>query len=321
MGRWHAHAARRVGSRIVAIVDPDRARASLLASRTGQNPLITDDVSQAIRESRAEVVHICSPVESHEQLARVAILAGAHVLVEKPVAHELEVVESLHRTATEHGVMLCPVHQFLFQRGVLSAQRALPSLGLVRQLDVVTCSAGADHETSAGREAIALDILPHGLALSRRLLGRELTAAVWSVNGDVSGEMRLAAQLGSALVTIAVSMRARPTENSFVLRCDGGTVRGDLFHGFATIDRGQPSRWNKIGRPFVASSRVFGAAGLNLLGRATRNEPAYPGLRELIGRFHGAAAGRGGPPIAVAESLDVARLRDRVARERSQSVP
>jgi hypothetical protein len=97
-------------------------------------------------------------------------------------------------------------------------------------------------------------------------------------------------------------------------------VRGDLFHGFATVDRGQPSRWNKIGSPFVASGRVFGAAGLSLLGRATRNEPAYPGLRELIDRFHRAAAGRGEPPISVAESLDVARLRDRVARERSGHV-
>jgi predicted dehydrogenase len=320
MGRWHAHAARRVGSRIVAIVDPDRSRASLLASRTGQDPLITDDISQAIRESRAEVVHICSPVESHERLARAAILSGVHVLVEKPVAHELDVVEGLHRTAMEQGVLLCPVHQFLFQRGVLSAESALQSLGEVRQFDVVTCSAGADHETSAGREAIALDILPHGLALSRRLLGRELTSAGWSVEGDVPGEVRLVAQLGSALVAIAVSMRARPTENSFVIRCDGGTVRGDLFHGFATIDRGQPSRWNKIGNPFVASSRVFGAAGLSLLGRATRNEPAYPGLRELIDRFHRAAAGRGEPPISVAESLDVARLRDRVARERSGHV-
>jgi predicted dehydrogenase len=317
MGRWHAHAVRRVGSRIVAIVDTDRARASILASRTRENPLITDDIGRAIRESKAEVVHVCSPVESHEPLARVAILAGTHVLLEKPVAHDLAVVESLHRAATEQGVLLCPVHQFLFQRGVLAAASALPTLGEIRQFDVVTCSAGADRETSAGREAIALDILPHGLALSRRLLGLELTAADWSVVGNVPGEVRLSAQLGSALVTIAVSMRARPTENSFVLRCDGGTVRGDLFHGFATIDRGQPSRRNKIGSPFVASGRAFGAASLNLLGRAVRGEPAYPGLRELVRRFHTAAANGGSPPISVAESVDVARVRDRVARERS----
>jgi hypothetical protein len=158
------------------------------------------------------------------------------------------------------------------------------------------------------------------LALSRRLLGLELTAADWSVAGNVPGEVRVTAQLGSALVTIAVSMRARPTENSFVLRCDGGTVRGDLFHGFATIAKGQPSRWNKLGSPFVASGRSFGAASLNIVGRAMRGELAYPGLRELIQLFHTAAARGGPPPISVAESVDVARLRDRIARERAQPV-
>ena len=36
------------------------------------------------------------------------------------------------------------------------------------------------------------------------------------------------------------------SENALIIRCDGGTVRANLFHGYATIERGAPSRIDKI---------------------------------------------------------------------------
>src|SRR5678816_1924030 len=96
---------------------------------------------------------------------------------------------------------------------------------------------------------------------------------------------------------LSVSMRARPTENSLTIRCDGGTVRANLFHGYATIERGAPSRLEKLGRPFAGSTQALGAAAANLVARAVRREPAYPGLRELVRRFHLASAQSGPSPI------------------------
>jgi hypothetical protein len=118
---------------------------------------------------------------------------------------------------------------------------------------------------------------------------------------------------------LAVSMRARPTENSLVVRCDLGTVRANLYHGFATIERGAPSRVDKVGRPFVASVLTLGAALQNLGGRAVRGESAYPGLRELVRRFHLACVGQGSSPISVEDSLDVARARDTIGSLRRRA--
>ena len=316
MGRWHAHAIRQAGGRVVAVIDQDVARAGALAGRLPERPFAGTEVGRALRELRIEVVHVCTPVATHEEIARQAIEAGVPVLVEKPVAPDVASVERLHGLAEARGVLLCPVYQYLFQSGILAAERALPRLGAIRQFDMVTCSAGAEGGTDAERESIALDILPHGLALARRLIGPSFGAADWSVGVGAPGELRALADAGGVSVMLGVSMHARPTENTLTVRCDLGTIRANLFHGFATVERGAPSRLDKIGRPFVGSAQSFGAAVANLVGRAARKELAYPGLRELVRRFHAACAGGGPSPVSVEQSIDVARARDRIGAAR-----
>lgn len=317
MGRWHARAIAQVGGHVVAVVDRDVARAKALAAQLPTHPVCVAELGALLHGERLDVVHVCAPLAAHAALVEEGIAAGVHLLVEKPLAEDASMVERLHALAEARGVSLCPVHQFLFQPGVLDAARALPTLGPVRMLDVVACSAGADEQGDFAREAIALDILPHGLALARRLLGRTLSETEWEVSGGAAGEIRAVATLGDTSVVLSVSMHARPTENSLTVRCDAGTVRANLFHGYATIERGKPSRADKALRPFISSATSAGAAFGNLLGRSIRRETAYPGLRELVRRFHEACAGRGPLPISVEESVDVARARDTIAARRA----
>ncbi len=320
MGRWHADAIQRTGGRVVAIVDPDARRGEALANGLASRPAVVAALGRALREHAVEVVHVCTPLSTHQALVEEGLEAGVHMLVEKPLADDAATVERLHGLAVARGVLLCPVHQFVFQPGVLSAARALPSLGTVRQVDVLACSAGADDRSEEDREAVALDILPHGLALTRRLLGARLGAVSWRVGDGPPGELRATADVGDTSVMLAVSMRARPTENTLIIRCDLGTVRANLFHGYSTIERGIASRMDKISRPFVGSIATLGAALHNLGARAARGEQAYPGLRELVMQFHHACASGAPSPISADESVDVARARDgiREARRRQE---
>jgi predicted dehydrogenase len=319
MGRWHAHAIGRVGGRVVAVMDPDLQRAEALAARLPGRPVVTPDLERAIHDQGIDVVHVCAPLSAHETIVRQSIDGGAHLLVEKPLAPDAMVTARLHALAADRGVLLCPVHQFLFQPGILHATHALARLGSIRQVDIVACSAGADGHDDEEREQVALDILPHGLALARRLLAGSMADAEWQVGQGPPGEIRATADVAGASIVLSVSMRARPTESSLTLRCDGGTVRANLFHGYATIERGTPSRLDKMGRPFVSSIHALSAAIGNLAVRAVRREPAYPGLRELVRRFHLACAARGPSPISVEESLDVAQVRDRISQGRSRA--
>jgi predicted dehydrogenase len=312
MGRWHAHAIHRAGGRVVAVIDADVRRAEQLAERIPGKPVVLGDVGYLLSEHAIDVVHVCTPIESHEAVTSAALSAGAHVLVEKPLAPDCAAVKRLHANAAEQGVLLCPVHQFLYQPGVLSAARWLSELGTVRHFELVACSAGADEGSSEDREQVARDILPHGLALARRLLGAAWLEAGWYIAPGPAGEIRASTSCGSASISIMVSMGARPTENSLTIRCDGGTVRANLYHGFASLERGNPSRLDKLARPFAGAALVLGAATSNLARRAARGESAYPGLRELVARFYRATTGACEPPISAAESIDVAHARDRL---------
>lgn len=316
MGRWHAHAIRHAGGRVVAVLDRDVERARALAVRLPERPAADTELGRLLAERRIEALHVCTPVDTHEAIVRQAIEAGVPVLVEKPLAPDGPTTEQLHDLARARGVLLCPVYQFLFQSGVLAAERALPSLGQVRHFDLTVCSAGAETGTDAERESVALDVLPHGLALARRWIGPSLAAADWRVGRAPPGELRVFGEAGGASVAFGVSMHARPTENSLTVRCDLGTIRANLFHGFATVERGVPSRLDKIARPFAGSAQTLVGAFGNLAGRAVRAEFAYPGLRELVRRFHAACASGGASPISVEQSIDVARARDRIGAAR-----
>jgi predicted dehydrogenase len=263
-----------------------------------------------------DVVHVCTPVDSHEAVTDAAISAGAHVLVEKPLAPDAPTVERLHAHAAERGVLLCPVHQFLYQPGIVSAARWLTELGAIRHFEMVACSAGADRGTGDEREQVARDILPHGLALARRLLGARWLKSGWYLPPGAAGEIRASTSCEGTSISLMVSMSARPTENSLTIRCDRGTVRANLYHGYASLERGTPSRFDKLARPFTGAALAVGAATGNLARRAARGESAYPGLRELVERFYRATSGALQPPISPAESLDVARARDRLVGAR-----
>jgi predicted dehydrogenase len=311
MGRWHAHAARHAGAQVAAIVDRDAARAKALAARYPgcRSGTRLDESLDAV-----DAVHVCTPTAAHGPLAREALNGGRHVLVEKPLATTAVETADLLGAAASNGVLLCPVHQFLFQDGVERALVRLLAIAPLRHVAITICSAGADAADSATRDAIAADILPHPLSLLGRVLPGTVCDLDWSVRHPAAGEVRALAQGDDVTASLVVSMSGRPTTNRMELVGGGGTIRVDLFHGFAVTLGGTVSRARKVAQPFTEAVVVTAAAAANLVTRAWRREPAYPGLRSLIERFYRAAATGDVCPITPREILDTARACDRLER-------
>jgi predicted dehydrogenase len=314
MGRWHADAIARAGGAVAVVADPDARRAAALAARSaGARSVAT--LAEALAGGGIDVVHVCTPLDTHEPLARAALEQGAHVLVEKPLAPTADATAGLLRLAAERGRLLCPVHQFLFQQGVLRAQEALGALGPLLHADAVACSVGADGLGDAALDRVAAEILPHPLALLARLVPEPLPAARWHVQHPAAGEVRATAGFGAVSASILVSMRGRPTANALRLTAARGTVHVDLFHGFCVAETGAVSRARKVAHPFALSGGTMAAAAANLLARAATGEVAYPGLRELVRRFYAAARDGEASPITGAEAMDVAAARDLLLRK------
>lgn len=308
MGRWHAHAVRRCAHRVAAVVDADLARARALAVRH-PGALAAVSLDEVLRPGR--VVHVCTPLEHHAGHATKALDAGCHVLVEKPLSGSAASTTALLGRARDAGRLLVPVHQYLFQPGVERARRAVSELGPVLHADVVACTAGADGRSPADRDEVVLQVLPHPLSLLEHLLGPVVGDAAWHVAHPQPGELRVTGVARRASVSILVSARGRPTRHQMVLICAGGTIRLDLFHGYAVVVRGAATRAFKVVHPYVDAIATLGAATANMARRIVAREPAYPGLRELVRRVYSAAEG-GRPPIDDAQTLAVAIALDAI---------
>jgi predicted dehydrogenase len=313
MGTWHAHAVRALGGRIALVVDPDQERAAGLARRDRGASVATAFDAGAIAAA-ARAAHVCTPLDTHDEVVSALVDAGVHVLVEKPLSETAESTAALVAQAESRGVVLCPVHQFLFQRGVRRVLELLPSLGEIRHLDFTACSAGAAGKDDAAQDELVADILPHPLSLFGTLLARPMAGLEWHVERPRPGELRAAATAGGTSIAAVVSTRGRPTVNALRVIGERGSATVDLFHGFAVVHGGHVSRGRKIAQPFAAAAATLGAASANLAWRARRREPAYPGLRELVRAFHLAAQGFGPPPIPGADAVDVAAARDLLLR-------
>jgi predicted dehydrogenase len=315
MGRWHAHEVRRAGGLLCAIIDPESSRATRLIQRHPRAKVVAN-LSAVAADGLADVVHICTPPETHEDLTRQALEAGLHSIVEKPLTESGDTTEKLQQLANARGRLLCPVHQFPFQRGVLRVQAAMETMGPLLHLDTLICSAGAER-SSQNADRLVAEILPGPLSLVARLFNSSIRIADWCVEHPDEGELRATTKLGAVSVSMLISMSGRPTVNALRLIAERGTAYADLFHGFAVIQRGAASRTNKIAQPFLYGGATLFSATANLLARAANKEPAYPGLRELIRQCYVAIKSGGVPPILPAETLDVALARDQILAKAS----
>lgn len=101
MGRVHLEALRRVeGVEVVAIAGRELQSAERLGAGFGIERA-ESDYRQILRDATVDAVHICTPNAMHSPMAKDALLAGKHVLCEKPLAISVEAAQELVELARE----------------------------------------------------------------------------------------------------------------------------------------------------------------------------------------------------------------------------
>lgn len=313
MGRHHARAAASAGASIAAIVDLDTTASGKLASASGSSGTFTD-LAQALETTAADVVHICTPADTHVALAELAADAGLHALIEKPLAPTAADTRRVVEKFACAGRIACPTHQYAFQRSVRSTVESLPRLGAIRHVAFDICSAGADRNGMDLDELVG-EILPHPLAMVQKFLpSANLAALDWTCLRTAPGDWQIVVPVDQIALTVSMSMSGRPTRFRTTVTADRGTVDLDNFHDFAVLLSGSVSRAQKIAAPFVRDGLSLLAAGRNLVSRAIRSELAYPGLTSLVGAFYDAVRDprTNPPPVTAEQAIAVAEARDRI---------
>jgi predicted dehydrogenase len=149
----------------VTIVDGQPARLTEAAAHHPSARLATrlGDVLDQI-----DAVVIATPPGTHAAIARGALEAGKHVLVEKPLATSVEDAELLVKTAAEHGVQLMVGHTFEYNAAVWKLREIVRSgaLGRILYVDTARLSLGR-YQSDVN---VIWDLAPHDISIVSYIL-------------------------------------------------------------------------------------------------------------------------------------------------------
>ncbi len=121
-----------------------------------------------------DAVIIATPIETHYELAREAILAGKHVLIEKPLAASVGDAVDLIRLAHARQRTLMTGHTFLYNPAVDELRRLVQSgeLGRIYYVDAARLSLGQFQRNVN----VIWDLAPHDMSILFYVLGRRAIA-------------------------------------------------------------------------------------------------------------------------------------------------
>lgn len=135
IGKVHAGCLARIPeSELVACSDANLEAAQNLAAEYDCEYSTTDPAS-IFGDNSLQAVYICTQHNSHAPLAIAAARAGKHILIEKPLALDVEDCEAVAREVEKAGVFLMPAFKMRYYPLVRKAKEFIPEpLVLVGQM-------------------------------------------------------------------------------------------------------------------------------------------------------------------------------------------
>ncbi|MSP93332.1 MAG: Gfo/Idh/MocA family oxidoreductase [Myxococcales bacterium] len=182
-GYWGPNLVRNFTASGAAVVthlcDLDLARANKVAAPYPAIQTTTD--LDAVLASPIDAVAIATPVRTHFPLAKKALLAGKHVLVEKPLAWSVAEGEELVALAAAKGLVLMCDHTFCYTGAVRKMRELVRSgeIGEVLYFDSVRVNLGLIQSDVN----VLWDLAPHDLSILDYVLPDDLRPIAVSAQG------------------------------------------------------------------------------------------------------------------------------------------
>lgn len=174
-----------------AVCDLNEAAARDTALRHGIPKWFTD-VQTMLDTVKPDLVSVCTPNVTHKPLVRQALLAGANVICEKPLALSYADTMELYELARQQNRMLVACQTSRFQRAYFAARDYIASgtLGSVYYAEIdrirrrgVPSWGSFHHKAASGGGALA-DIGVHALDAMLWMLGSPRVTAVSGSSSD-----------------------------------------------------------------------------------------------------------------------------------------
>ncbi len=310
MGRHHARVwSEMQGVDLAGVADLDAARANEITARHGGTPF--GDHRAALEALRPDLVSVCVPTSAHLAVARDALVAGAAVLVEKPVTGSIAGATELRETAARTGGVLACGYIERYNPAVRAARDIIASASIGQVTSLLVRRVGLMPSRITDTDVVR-DLMVHDIDACRFLLGGAMPNAVTASGGAALLSDRI--DHAEALLSFPGVGVMLQTNWITPVKVRGVIITGD--RGYAEIDYLQQSV--VIYRPRAASPDLefenfaeFLAASEGYVAETIpvpRREPLVAELQAFVA----AVRGDGDDIIGIDDALVTLDIADRV---------
>ena len=187
-GYWGPNVVRNLasleGSQVIAIAEIS-ANARARAQKAYPGVKVTGETSEVLTSTQIDAVAIVSPVWTHYELTKAALLNGKHVFVEKPFTSNTAQAEELINIAQQKNLKIMVDHTFLFTGAVRKIRQLVDegALGNLYYYDSTRVNLGLfQHDIN-----VLWDLAPHDLSIMDHLLKGKPEGIVATGQGHLNG--------------------------------------------------------------------------------------------------------------------------------------
>ncbi len=175
-GYWGPHLIRNVSdnpdARLVSIADLSLDRLQALQRRY-PHVAMTQNHRELLDDPEVDAVILATPVKTHYALAKEAMEAGKHVLIEKPMVRKSTEAQDLIHLAAQRDLVLMVGHTFEYNPAVVSLRDIVKSgqIGTTFYVDAARLNLG-QFRTDVN---VIWDLAPHDISIMNFILESEPT--------------------------------------------------------------------------------------------------------------------------------------------------
>jgi predicted dehydrogenase len=137
---------------------------------------LTRNYKKILNDDRIVAVAIATPVSTHYKLARDALEAGKHILIEKPLTSNVKEAENLVNLSLKKGLTLLVDHIYIYTNAIkkISEYISKGALGTLLYFDSVRINLGLFQQDIN----VIWDLAPHDLAVMDYLISKKPTSII-----------------------------------------------------------------------------------------------------------------------------------------------
>lgn len=163
------------GATVVSVCDVEQG-ALYKIRQNNPGMKITNNCDEIILSSKIDAVAIVTPVSTHYELAKRALLNGKHVFIEKPFTASSEQAEELIEIADKKNLIIMVDHTFVFTGAVKKIKQLIEEdvLGSLYYFDSIRINLGLFQKDVN----VVWDLAPHDLSIMNYLIDKKPVAVM-----------------------------------------------------------------------------------------------------------------------------------------------